>query len=289
MLSGSRGRPAAAIIVLAAAFAYAYGRTLAALVRQWTLDADSSYGIIIAAVAAVLAWNRRHQFAAAARADASPVPGAIFLFSAVAVYLVGQLSAEIYLTRISFVIALAGTLALVAGLDAARALSTPLAFLAIAMPLPALVVNAVTFPLQLAASQIAESTLRVCSVPVLRDGNLLTIRSGTLEVAQACSGLRSLVSLTALAIAAAWLMESRWWRRVLVVAAAVPVAIVMNGLRVAATGMASDTWGRAATSGGWHEFTGWVTFVVSMVALAAVYRLLENRRSASIAGAEQVA
>jgi exosortase len=176
----------------------------------------------------------------------------------------------VFLTRLSLPLVLAGAIGFLAGSRALATIAAPLAFLAIAIPLPELVVNAVTLPLQFIASRIAEVTLAAASVPVYRDGNILTLPSATLEVAEACSGLRSLVSLVALGALIAWHTESRLLRRAAIVAAAVPIAIVMNGLRVAATGVVCETFGPRAASGGWHTFTGWITFVVSFAVLVAI-------------------
>src|SRR5262249_28088073 len=115
------------------------------------------------------------------------------------------------------------------------------------------------------ASNIAERTLMLASVPVFRDGNLLTLPSATLEVAEACSGLRSIVSLAAIGALLAWAGERSLWRRAAIVALTLPIAIVRNGF-----GIACETWGPHMASGGWHTFTGWVTFVVSTFVLVQI-------------------
>src|SRR5918911_2387532 len=168
----------------------------------------------------------------------------------------------------------AGALWFVAGTAVAHVMTAPLAFLLIAVPLPALVVNAVTLPLQFTASQIAETTLTTAGVAVFRDGNVLELPSSTLQVAEACSGLRSLVSLLAVGAVLAWSAERVWWRRGAIVLLAVPLAIVANGIRVAVTGVACETWGPRAASGGWHTFTGWVTFVVAVFVLVHLSRAI---------------
>ena len=155
---------------------------------------------------------------------------------------------------------------------AARIVAVPIVFVLIAIPLPALVVNAITLPLQLVASRIAEYLLVAGGVPVFRDGNVLELRSTTLEVAQACSGLRSLISLSAVACVVAWAGERSWLRRAVVMAAAIPIAVVLNGVRVAATGVACDTWGPYMAKGGWHELAGWITFALAVGALLLFQR-----------------
>jgi exosortase len=150
-----------------------------------------------------------------------------------------------------------------------RVVAAPLVFLLLAVPLPTLLVNTITLPMQLVASRVAESALTLAAVPVFRDGNVLMLPSTTLEVAEACSGLRSLVSLGAVAAVLAWAGERCAWRRAVLLLLAVPVAIAMNGLRIAATAIACETWGPQVASGGWHTFTGWITFVVSILVLRA--------------------
>jgi exosortase len=127
--------------------------------------------------------------------------------------------------------------------------------------------------LQLVASRIGETTLTAAGVAVFRDGNLLELPSTTLEVADACSGLRSIVSLAAIGGLLAW-TEPSWPRRVALVTATVPIAIVMNGLRIAATGLACETWGARAASASWHTLGGWLTFLVSVFALMWLQRAM---------------
>jgi exosortase len=141
-----------------------------------------------------------------------------------------------------------------------------------AIPLPALIVNTITLPLQLVASRIGETTLSAAGVPVFRDGNLLELPSTTLEVAEACSGLRSIVSLAAIGGLLAW-TERRWSRRVLLVAVSVPIAILMNGFRIAATGLACETISPRAAAGFWHDFSGWMTFIFAVAVLLLLQRV----------------
>jgi exosortase len=248
----------------AALIAVVYAGQLKGLASEWTSSPDASYGAALACVAIVLAWQRRRAFALAATPSAPASPGLALLVIGIVVYLAGSLGADLFLTRSSLIVVLAGLTWFLAGGSALRVMAAPLVFLSLAIPLPALLVNAVTLPLQLVASRIAESVLATGGIPVYRDGNLLQLPSTLLQVADACSGLRSLVSLGALGVLLAWATQSSIARRVTIVAASVPIAIAMNGLRIAATGVACEMWGREMASGGWHTFTGWVTFVISL-------------------------
>lgn len=258
--------------LLALSLTWLYATALRGLVVEWLSSADASYGVVLAAVALAVFWRRRAVLTRERDADAASAPGAAALAFGLLIYLTGQLGADVFVTRVSFVFVLAGLLWFLVGARAVRTTAAPLVFLLIAIPLPALIVNAVTLPLQLVASRLGEATLSAAGVAVFRDGNLLELPSTTLEVAEACSGLRSIVSLAAIGGLLAW-TERRWPRRALLVVATLPIAIVMNGLRIAATGLACETWGARAASGPWHTFSGWVTFLVSVLALIALQRV----------------
>jgi exosortase len=274
------------LIALVVSLSWLYGTATLNLVREWGANADSSYGFVLAAVALALLWRRRSVFTAGSE-RAEPL-GLLVLVAGLLFYLAGQLSADVFATRVSLVMVAAGATVYCVGRGAIRPLAAPFLFLLIAIPLPALIVNSVTLPLQLVASRVAELTLTAVSVPVFREGNLLTLPSSTLEVAEACSGLRSLVSLGAIAVLLAWMLKRGALARALLVAATVPIAVLMNGLRIAATGVAVEHWGPALGKGGWHELAGWITFVASLAVLIGIQAALKGappRREDTSAGA----
>jgi exosortase len=259
------------VAAVAIAVGALYAPTAIALGTEWLSSADSSYGIVLAAAAILLAFRRSRSVVV--RTDArSTTLGLLLLLSGLFLYLVGMLGADVFLTRVSFVPVAGGALLFLAGSATVRLMAVPLIFVLLAIPPPALIVNAITLPLQLVASRIAEASLMALNIPVFRDGNVLHLQSTALEVAEACSGLRSLVSLGALAALLAWATERRLPARAAIVAASVPIAVVMNGLRVALTGVASEVWGPAMATGSWHTFTGWLTFVASLTTLMLLRR-----------------
>jgi exosortase len=265
-------------VLVALAIGWLYAAVASGLVAEWASSPDASYGIVLAAVALLVAWRRRQAFGQAIDPAGAAAPGAVVMLSGLAVYLAGQLGADLFLTRVSFLLVVTGAFWFLAGARALRTLTAPLVFLAIAVPLPALVANAITQPLQLTASRIAEASLTTMGVAVFRDGNVLELPSTALEVAEACSGLRSIVSLAAISVLLAW-MEPSPPRRLAIVAMSLPVAIVMNGLRIAAAGLASEAWGPKAASGSWHTFSGWITFVLSVFVLVQLQRLIARERT----------
>ena len=259
--------------MLVAVAGWLYASTLIGLGAEWLSSADASYGVVVAVVGLAVIWKRRCDFAAASDPFATPLPGLAVLTTGVLLYLAGQLGADVFLTRVSFVVVLTGTAFFLAGPRAVRVIAAPLFFLLIAIPLPALIANAITLPLQFTASRVAESTLVAVGVPVFRNGNVLELPSTALEVAEACSGLRSIVSLAAIGVLLAW-TDTSLARRLAIIASTLPVAIAMNGLRIAATGIACETWGPRAASGSLHTASGWITFVGSVALLLQIQRLM---------------
>jgi exosortase len=185
----------------------------------------------------------------------------------------GKLGSEFFLTRISFIGTLSGTVLFLLGAKHLRILAFPLAFLLLMIPLPAIVFNQIAFPLQLLASRFGESVVGLAGVPVLREGNVIVLASTTLEVAEACSGIRSLVSLLTLGILFGYFTDSRSGVRILLALVTIPIAIITNGLRVAGTGIAAHHYGAAVAEGFFHTFSGWLVFLTATVILLAVGRL----------------
>ncbi len=174
----------------------------------------------------------------------------------------------------SLLFVLAGLIILFRGWEFFRAVLFPLAFLILMIPLPNLILQKFTFPLQLLASRLATEMLQLVNVPVLREGNMIILPREPLEVAQACSGLRSLLSLVTLAIIYGYLMEKRNWLRVVLACSAVPIAVFANSFRIFGTGLIVQYWDPEKADGFYHEFQGWLVFVVSLILLFALHRLI---------------
>ena len=118
------------------------------------------------------------------------------------------------------------------------------------------------------------SKLPLAGVPVLREGNVIGLPLMQLEVAEACSGIRSLLSLATLTIIYGYLMESRIWIRVLLAIASVPIAVAANSFRIVGTGLLVQYWDPDKAAGFFHDFSGWLIFVVSLIMLFVLHRLL---------------
>jgi exosortase len=261
-----------AAFMVAAGFLLLYRHVLAKLAADWWTDGNYSHGFFIIPIAAYFAWERRDRFRAAAQQPAAL--GLIVLVGSVLVLAGGVLGAELFLTRISILGTAVGIVLFLFGWARLRVLAFPLAFLILMIPLPAILFNQIAFPLQLLASRVGEAALGAVDIPVLREGNVLILANTTLEVAEACSGIRSLISLLTLGIVFGYFADSRVWVRSLIALSSVPVAIVANGARVAGTGIAADYMGLAAAQGFFHEFSGWIVFVAAFAMMLIIQRAI---------------
>jgi len=253
---------------VAAAIGFVYWRTLSSLAQQWASDDNYSHGFFVVPLAVYFAWERRRALLAAPPRPGSA--GAVLIAASLCIWLAGTLGAELFLTRVSLIGVLAGTIWFLWGRQHLRILAFPVLFLLLMIPLPAIIFNQIAFPLQLFASQVGEQAISIAGIPVLRDGNILKLPTRTLEVAEACSGIRSLVSLITLAIVLGYFTERRIWPRIFIVAAAVPIAILANAARVAGTGIAAEWVSPKAADGFFHTFSGWLVFVVAFAGLLTV-------------------
>ena len=258
--------------LVALGFATLYWRVLAKLVSDWYHDDNYSHGFLIVPLALYFVWERREKLRKITVAPSAL--GLVVVLGSVGVLIAGILGSELFLTRISILGTLVGVTLFLGGWGYLRALVFPLAFLLLMIPIPAIIFNQIAFPLQLLASQFGESAMGLANVPVLREGNVLILANTTLEVAEACSGIRSLVSLLTLAIVLGYFSDPRGWVRTLVALSSVPVAIVTNGFRVAGTGIAAHKIGAAAAEGFFHEFSGWLVFVSAFALMLALQRVI---------------
>ena len=261
-----------AVALLLFGIAIVYWQVFQRLIEAWIVDGNYSHGWLIVPLAGYFAWERR------ARLAATPVRsswfGLVVLAGSILVLLAGLYGSELFLTRVSLVGTVAGIVLYLYGWAHLRILAFPIAFLLLMIPLPAIVFNKIAFPLQLFASRVGESAISAANIPVLREGNVLTLANTQLEVAEACSGIRSLVSLVTLGLVYGYFSDQRFWVRAVIVASTVPIAILANGARVAGTGIAAHYFGPKAAEGFFHEFSGWALFVVAFVMMLVVQKLI---------------
>ncbi len=261
--------------VLAALLLWLYLPILSRLAAQWWNDPNFSHGFFVPLFSAFVIWQERSRFTVA-RVKPSWW-GSLLLVAGLCILVLGQMGAEIFLSRVSLLVVLAGLIVLFLGWSFFRVLLFPWAFLFLMIPIPAIVFNQITFPLQILASKIASTVLPWMGVPVLREGNVINLPAMALEVAEACSGIRSLISLLTLAVIYGYLMEQKNSIRLLLVLAAIPIAVAANSFRIVGTGLLVQYWDPAKAQGFFHEFSGWLIFVVSLLMLYVLHRVLRTQ------------
>ena len=221
---------------------------------QWWDDDNYNHGFLIPIFSGFLLWQERHRLRAIE--PAGSWLGLPVLLGGIAILLLGDIGAENFLMRSSLLVILGGLVLFLAGRQTLRAVRFPLGYLLFMIPLPGIIFYAITFPLQRIAAEQAAWALDLLGVPVLLDGNIIHLSQISLGVTEACSGIRSLISLLAGAAAWAYLMLPPGWLAVAFVASAVPITILANSARVVATGLIGQWFGVEYASGFFHEFAG---------------------------------
>jgi exosortase len=287
---------------IVAALAFVYYSVLAKLGYDWWTDENYSHGLLIPLIIGYILWTERERFA---RMEASPSLfwGATLVVFALLSLWVGVAGAELYVQRMSLMLMLVGVVIYFWGFRLLRLLLVPLFLLLLAIPIPAILFNKIAFPLQLFASRCAVAAMRLFDIPVLRLGNVIELmprgarETKKLEVVEACSGIRSLMTLVTLAVVFAYFTRPRegddggangggglsrriksygFWRSIILVASAVPIAIFTNALRVSGTGILAHYYGTEVADGFFHSFSGWVVYIVAFLLLFAVGWLLDR-------------
>ena len=252
-------------ILLIALLGAIYWNIIAKLVYDWYTQPDFSHGFLVPPFSAYLVWTKRETLRKIPlRQSWAGVP---LIVAGIITLFLGVYGAELFLARISLLMLLGGLIWTLAGHEMLKELRFPLLVLLLGIPWPKVIYNQITFPLQILASELASAALPLFGVPVLRDGNVIKLPSMSLEVAEACSGIRSLMSLFTAAVFYGYFLEPSAKRRVVLALAAIPIAVLANGARIVGTGLAVQYWDPEKALGFFHEFSGWLIFVFSLILL----------------------
>jgi exosortase len=260
------------IAALLALTGWLYASILGRLVGQWWSDPNFSHGFFVPVFAAYVLWQDRARLSAIKPAPS--IWGLPLILMSLLTLILGVFGAELFLSRTSLLLLAAGMIIFLRGWMTLRAVLFPLIFLVLMIPVPAIVFGQITFPLQILASKLSAWLLPFLGVPVFREGNVINLPAMPLEVAEACSGIRSLLSLTTLAIMYGYLLENRIGIRVLLGLASIPIAVAANGLRIVGTGLLVQYWDPDKAEGFFHAFSGWLIFVVSLLMLFVFHRFI---------------
>ncbi len=259
------------IIGIGVALILSYLPVVRGLVNDWMIDEDVGHGFFVPIVAVWVAWQSREVLSST---ELKPHwLGLVVVVGAGCQLYLAILGAEHFLARTAFVFAVAGSVLWLGGWRVLKLLAFPVFLLFFMIPIPAIIYNQITLPLQFMASGFAENSLSLMGIPVLREGNILELPSQRLSVVEACSGIRSLLSLSFLALVYGYFFEKRIWIRVLLFFSTVPIAIVANAARVTITGLLSEIDPELASCV-FHFAEGWVVFVGALALLLLTHRLV---------------
>lgn len=251
--------------------AIVYGQILYSLAYVWSTNEDMGHGFFVPVIAGYIAWQKRDKIAGLV-----PKPNwwglAVMIWAGIQLYL-ATLGAELFTARTSLVISIVGAVLLLGGTEYFKIFKFPIFLLFFMVPIPAVIYNALTFKMQLRASEMAEAAIDFLQIPIIREGNVLELASQKLNVVEACSGIRSLLTLTFLSLVYGYFCEKRTWIRVTLLVATIPIAILANAGRVTLTGVFAS-YNPALAEGLFHEGEGWVIFMIAFAILAGFHQVL---------------
>jgi exosortase len=286
-------------LAISFAIAFAYAIVLVKLAQDWWNDENYSHGLLIPLIIGYILWTQRDKLARATARPSLLLGGGAILLALFSLW-VGVAGAELYTQRLSLILLLVGTTVYFWGFNLLRLLLVPLSLLFLAIPIPAIVFNKIAFPLQLFASRCAVWSMTMMGIPVLRQGNIIELKplnsfdTKKLEVVEACSGIRSLMTLITLAVVFAyfthspsgdppssgkrfgWIRSYWFWRSAIIVISAVPIAILTNAFRVSGTGVLAHYYGTAVADGFFHTFSGWAIYIVAFILLFGIGMILDR-------------
>jgi exosortase D (VPLPA-CTERM-specific) len=262
------------VTVICALLGLAYHDSLGFMSRSWINDENYSHGLLVPAVSLFLIWKKRRNILAH-----TPVGmwwGSAFLLIGLALYIIGELATLYVLLHASLWCILVGLVVALFGTSATRAMAFPLAYLLTAIPLPQFLYQDLSAKLQLISSSLGVGCLQIIGVTAFRDGNVIDLGPIQLQVIDACSGLRYLFPLAAIALLCAYLFQDRMWKRVVLFLSSIPISILLNGFRIGMIGVLVERYGQASAEGFYHLFEGWFLFMVSLAILFAEMWLLRR-------------
>lgn len=293
-------------LAFCSALTFTYAIVLRKLGYDWWTDENYSHGLLIPFIIGYILWSQRARLAAASVRPSVLWGGAAVVMALFALW-AGTAGAELFMQRISLVLIIVGTVIYFWGFQLLRLLLVPLALLLLAIPIPTILFNKIAFPLQLFASRFAVWSMSLLDIPVLRQGNVIELlplgsrEIKKLEVVEACSGIRSLMTLVTLAVVFAyftkagedddprdgpnpggmtWLKSYSFWRSAVIVVSAVPIAIFTNALRVSGTGVLAHYYGPEVADGFFHSFSGWVIYIVAFLMLFGMGWIMDRFKPA---------
>jgi len=250
-------------------FIFLYHKAIAALISDWSIDPNFSHGFLIPFVALYMVWHRQNELL-----QVTPKPsktGIYIIILGMLVHVAGNVGSELFLMRFSMIITISGIIIYIYGLEMFWKVMVPVAYLIMMIPIPDILWNKLAFPLQLFSAKISAYSINILGIPVLREGNILHLANTSLEVVDACSGIRSLTSLLALTGAFAFLAPLSIIKKWILFFSAIPIAVAVNVIRLTITGAMAAWIGPEAAHGFLHDMSGLIIFGAALILVYIVF------------------
>jgi len=268
------------VLLIGVIFLLLFHQTILKLIRDWSADPNFSHGFAVPFIAAFMIYRRRDALRGQLLKPSNW--GLLVIAFGMVLHLLGNVSAELFTKRIAMIVTLFGLFLFLLGGTISKRVFVPILYLIAMIPIPALLWNKLAFPLQLIAARISAFTGGMLGISILREGNVLYLPNLTLEVVDACSGIRSLTTLLMLSGAIAYLSSLRLGRKWVLFLSAIPIALFVNIFRLVATAILASLYSSRIAEGFLHEVSGVVVFLLGLFLLFGIFRLLSGGENPSL-------
>ena len=261
------------LAILLTSFNILFGQTMAKLAQDWMTNDNYSHGFLVPIIAACMIWQKKKLIKMATVKTCNK--GLIIILSGMCIFFVGSIGAELFIMRTAMLITIAGVCLYYLGIRITAIIIVPIVYLMFMIPLPAILWNKIAFPLQLLAANLTSHVIQLLGIPLLREGNIMHLSNTTLEVVDACSGIRSMTTLFALSAAFAYISKLKKVSKWMLFLSAIPIAIAVNILRLTLTALLARYIGPQVAHGFLHDFSGFLIFIIALLILFGMYAALQ--------------